>query len=260
MACLRRGTDMRPGRNNTFAHKITLASLLATGIGVGGLTTAFLVLDSISSRGSLNARLTTLAEVVGKNSTAALNFNDQAAAIEVLEALRAEPSLITACLYDSAGTLFAQYKRDSSPQPCAKGRKEVLAPSGEFPSIIRSVSRRDEFLGSVVLISDVQELKARRKQLLLLAGFLLVLALSIGGAFGFLLQRRILKPISDLSLAVEKVRAEQAYNARVSITGSDEIAQLGSGFNAMLSELERREAEKIEVEALLEIEAHTDAP
>jgi diguanylate cyclase (GGDEF)-like protein len=250
---------MRPGRNNTFAHKITLASLLATGIAVGTLTTAFLVLDSISSRGSLNARLTTLAEVVGNNSTAALNFNDQAAAIEVLEALRAEPSLITACLYDSAGTLFAQYKRDSSPLTCPKGRKEVLAPSGEFPSVIRSVSRRDEFLGSVVLISDVQELKARRKQLLLLAGFLLVLALSIGGVFGFLLQRRILKPISDLSLAMEKVRAEQVYNARVSITGSDEIAHLGSGFNAMLCELERREAGKIEVEALLELQAHNDA-
>jgi diguanylate cyclase len=250
---------MRLGRNNTFAHKITLASLLATSIAVGALTTAFLVLDSISSRDSLNARLSTLAEVVGKNSTAALNFNDQAAAVEVLEALRAEPSLITACLYDSSGALFAQYKRESRTQTCPKGRKEVLAPSGEFPSVIRSVSRRDEFLGSVVLISDVQELKRRREQLLLLASFLLVLALSIGGAFGFLLQRKILKPISDLSLAMEKVRAEQAYNARVSIKGSDEIAHLGSGFNAMLCELERREAEKIEVEALLELQAHNDA-
>jgi diguanylate cyclase (GGDEF)-like protein len=250
---------MRLGRNNNFAHKITLASLLATSIAVCTLTTAFLVLDSISSRGSLNARLSTLADVVGKNSTAALNFNDQVAALEILEALRAEPSIITACLYDSVGTLFAQYKRDSGSQTCSKDRKDVLAPKGAFPSAIRSVSHRHEFLGSVVLISDVQELKRRRKKLLLLAGILLVLALSIGGAFGFLLQRKILKPISDLSLAMQKVRAEQTYNARVSISGSDEIADLGSGFNAMLIELERREAEKIEFELQLALQAHNDA-
>jgi diguanylate cyclase (GGDEF)-like protein len=250
---------MRLGRNNTFAHKIALASLLATGIALGTLTTVFLVLDSISSRSSLNARLSTLADVVAKNSTAALNFSDHAAAFEVLEALRAEPSLITACLYDSSGTLFAQYELDPWTKNCPKGSKEVLAPSAEFPSVIRSVSHGDEFLGSVVLISDVQELKRRRKQLLILAGILLVFALSIGGALGFLLQRRVLKPISDLSLAMQKVRMEKGYTARVSASGNDEIAHLGNGFNAMLSELERREVEKIEVEAKLELLAHSDA-
>src|ERR1700733_11080510 len=214
MTHLRRGTEMRLGRNNTFAHKIALASLLATGIALGTLTTVFLVLDSISSRSSLNARLSTLADVVAKNSTAALNFSDHAAAFEVLEALRAEPSLITACLYDSSGTLFAQYKLDPWTKNCPKGRKEVLAPSAEFPSVIRSVLHGDEFLGSVVLISDVQELKRRGKKMLILAGILLVFALSIGGALGFLLQRRVLKPISDLSLAMQKVRMEKGYTAR----------------------------------------------
>ena len=249
---------MQLGRNNSFAHKIALASLLATSIAVGALTTAFLVLDSISSRSSLNARLSTLADVVAKNSTAALNFSDHAAAFEVLEALRAEPSLVTACLYDSSGTLFAQYIRDSQTQTCSKSRKGVLASSGEFPSVVRPVSHRDEFLGSVVLISDVQELKRRREQLLLLAGVLLVLTLSIGGVSGFLLQRKILKPISNLTLAMQRVRAEKAYNTRVSISGNDEIAHLGSGFNAMLSELERRETEKAEFEAQLELQAHND--
>jgi diguanylate cyclase (GGDEF)-like protein len=250
---------MRLFKNNSFAHKITLTSLFATCIAVGTLTTAFLVMDSISSRSSLNARLSTLADVVGKNSTAALNFRDRAAAIEVVEALRAEPSLITACLYDSSGALFAQYQRYSKTRTCPKNRNEVLPSSRAFPSVIRSVLHRDDFLGSVVLTSDVEELKRRRKQLLLLAGILLVLALSIAGVSGVLLQRKILKPISDLSLAIQKVRAEQTYSAQVSISGSDEIAHLGSGFNAMLCELERRETEKKEVEALLELQANNDA-
>src|ERR1700722_8899094 len=143
MTDLRRGTEMRLGPKNTFARKITLASLLATGIALGTLTTAFLMVDSISSRDSLNARLSTLADVVGKNSTAALAFSDQAAAMEVLEALRAEPSLITACLYSSSGTLFAQYQRYSGTQICPNDRKEIPAPNRKFPSVVRSVLHGD---------------------------------------------------------------------------------------------------------------------
>ena len=250
---------MRLIQSDSFAQKIALTSLLAAAVAVGFLMTGFLLLEGISSRGQLYARLATLADVVGQNSMAALTFGDHPAAIEALNALRAEPSIITACLYDSSGTLFAEHQSRSGTLKCPKDRGQVLAPSREFPSVIRSVLHREEFLGSVLLVSDVQELVRRRKQLLLLAGMLLVLALSIGWASGLLLQRKILKPISDLSQAMQLVGAEHVYNARVSISGSDEIAHLGSGFNAMLGELERREAEKIEFEAKLELQAFSDA-
>ena len=154
--------------------------------------------------------------------------------LNVLEALRAEPSLITACLYDSFGipVCSIHIMTSENRKTCPEGRTRGPRSRREFPSVIRLVLHQDDFLGSVVLISDVQELKRRRNHLLLLAGILLVMALSIGGASGFLLQRKILKPISDLSLAMQIVGAEQAYHARVSISGSDEMARLGSGFNA----------------------------
>jgi len=84
---------------NSLAHKITFTALIATGMAVTVLLSAFLVLDSVSSRVLLNARLATLADVVGQNSTAALNFNDQAAAEEILAALKAESPIVIACLW-----------------------------------------------------------------------------------------------------------------------------------------------------------------
>ena len=82
---------MRILTGNNFAYKMTLLALLASSMAVATLMATFLAFDSISSRVQLQSRLSTLAEIVGQNSTAALNFEDRDAAVEVLQALRAEP-------------------------------------------------------------------------------------------------------------------------------------------------------------------------
>ncbi len=250
---------MRLFERNSFAYKMNLTALLASSMAVGTLMTALLVFDGISSRTLLNARLATLADIVGQNSTAALNFNDADAAVSVLEALRAEPPVVAACLYDSSEVLFAQYQRQAGAHTCPARRTQIPTARRAFPSAVRPIFRKGEFLGTVFLVSDVQELDRRWKRLLLLGGVLLALALTIGGVSGLLLQRRLSKPIFDLARAMQKVTAEQEFDARVTVLGSDEIAQLGNGFNAMLCELERREKEKKEFEAKLRFQASNDA-
>jgi len=55
-----------------------------------------------------------MADVIGANSAAALSFKDKAAANETLAALKAEPYVISACLYDKSGLPFATYYRSES--------------------------------------------------------------------------------------------------------------------------------------------------
>ena len=101
-------------------------------------------------------------------------------------------------------------------------------------------------------------------------GILLVVVL---GALGWiaLLRRRVrlqtdaLKKareeaaaINDLALAMQEVATKRKFTARVSAAGSEEIAQLGIGFNKMLSELEEGELAKKEAEARLQQQAVTD--
>lgn len=94
---------MRIAGRNSLAYRMTLTGLLAIGMALATLTAALLVFDNISSRALLQSRLSTLADIVGQNSTAALNFNDPPAALEMLDALRAEPPVVSACLYESSG-------------------------------------------------------------------------------------------------------------------------------------------------------------
>jgi diguanylate cyclase (GGDEF)-like protein len=250
---------MRLIRGNRLAHKMTLMALLASSLASGTLLATLMVFDGLSSRTLLHRRLSTLADVVGQNSTAALNFSDPAAAVEVLEALRAEPPVVSACLYDLSGDLFAQYQRAQGQQGCPANLGQVPPLEGKYSSVLRPVLRHSEVVGTLLLNSDLQELTKRWRQLLLVAAVLAVLALTIGGAAGLFLQRKISGPIFGLARAMQLVTTEQNFATRVAVSGTDEIAELGTGFNAMLSELERRNAEKKSFEAKLEFQALNDA-
>ena len=57
--------------------------------------------------------LTVLADVVGRNSSAALAFNDEEAAKEILSALSAETHIMSATIRDIDGGVLASYSNGS---------------------------------------------------------------------------------------------------------------------------------------------------
>jgi diguanylate cyclase len=250
---------MRFVGRNSLAYRMEFTVLLASSMALGTLTASLLVSDNISSRALLQNRLSTLADVVGQNSTAALNFNDPPAAVEVLEALRAEPPVVSACLYDVSGQLFAQYQRQRRAGHCPPALVQIRVTNRDYPSVNRPVMRHAELVGTLLLTSDLQDLDKRRGHLLLVAGLLALLALIVGGVSGRVLQRKISRPIFELAQAMDEVTVDQNFAVRVSESGTDEIVQLGKGFNAMLSELERRDAAKRSAEAKLQFQAFNDA-
>jgi len=64
--------------------------------------------------------------------------------------------------------------------------------------------------------------------------------------------------ISDLVGTMQEVTEQEDFAARVSVRGSDEIALLGTEFNKMLSELQKRDRAKREAETKLQLQALTD--
>jgi hypothetical protein len=109
---------MRILARNSFAWKMTLMAVLASGLGSTCLIGALLAYDTVAARVQLNRRLETLLTIVGQNSAASLFFRDPAAATEVLSALKAERSVDSACLYDRTGSLFAEYRRTEAIKHC----------------------------------------------------------------------------------------------------------------------------------------------
>jgi len=249
---------MRFFDSKSIAYKMTIIMLVTSSLAVGSLTVALLVYDSISASSLLQQRLATLGDVIGQNSAAALEFSDPDAAVEVLGALRADPPVIAGCLYDSSGKLFAQYQRGTRARDCPAYNLGDTVGSEPHYAVGRAVLQHGERVGTLVLVSDLQVLKQRRDNLIVASSFLMLMALSVGAVVGLFLQRNISGKFFALVRAMHEFRAEHGFTTRVQVSGTDEIAQLGHGFNAMLTELERRDAEKKDAEAKLRFEAFND--
>ena len=82
---------MQMFRDIPIKRKLTTIIMLTTGIVLLLASAGFVTSDSLSFCRGMVERLSTLAEVIGTNSAAALTFKDKQAAEETLSALSAEP-------------------------------------------------------------------------------------------------------------------------------------------------------------------------
>src|ERR1700690_1264714 len=89
----------------TLALLILSTSVLAVLLASFG----FAIYERQSYRASAVRELTALADTLGANTAASLEFDDQGTAKEMLRALATEPSILVACLYDNQGRIFAEY-------------------------------------------------------------------------------------------------------------------------------------------------------
>src|SRR5438874_8605893 len=117
---------------NPFKKKLQRVILLASTTVLLFTCVAFLVYEWISFRKDMVRNLATLAEVTALNSTAALAFQNEDDAREILSALRVEKHILAAALYDRNGKLFVSYPLD---EPAASF---PAAPQKPGPRFIRS--------------------------------------------------------------------------------------------------------------------------
>src|SRR5438309_7762905 len=101
-------------RDLSIRRKLTLIIMITTCTAILLACGAFFAFDIHTLRQSRMHDLETLAEVLGSNSTAAVTFNDAAAAREVLQSLSAKEHIVAAALYRTDGTIFATYVRDAA--------------------------------------------------------------------------------------------------------------------------------------------------
>jgi signal transduction histidine kinase/DNA-binding response OmpR family regulator len=239
-----------------IARKLTLVVLLATAAALLTLGTVFFVYDYVASWRGLGDQLDTLAQIVGENSTAALEFDDVSAGYKVLGTLHSDKQVVSACLYDRKGAFFTQYRRDpkDTVSDCPKQPPESSVVDNTFISTVRPVVSGAEKVGVLYLRSDLHEITNRWHRLAILAVVLLVLSLGVGAATGSILSRKITAPISELARIMRHVSVHKDYAVRVSAVENDEIGQLSAGFNEMLADIQTRDDELQRSRACLEQE------
>ncbi len=243
----------------SIRQKLMRLMVLISGAVLVLMTLAFMTFHSLIMFHDSLANTATLARVVGNNCRAALTFNDADAARETLAALKALPHIRLAFVLRPDGSIFASCYRDSeSPAESKRALREIKKSSkfrqGMFYRLVEALGDGDfEVLEPIELDGEIigrtyisQDMSALFDSLLTGACIgLVVLLLAVFLAY-ILAQRlhpMVSAPIQHLHQAMQRVSREKDYSLRAVKETEDELGTLVDGFNEMLSEIQRRNAE-----------------
>ncbi len=108
---------MRWLRDQPVARKLVVVMVLTSSFALILATLGFTANQVRRFRQLTTVRVSGLADILGQNSAGALVFGDSAAATRVVESMRSEPFIASACLYIPEGSLLAGFRADTS-EPC----------------------------------------------------------------------------------------------------------------------------------------------
>src|SRR6266704_1539844 len=94
--------------NISIRRKLTLIIMAASTVSLLLISGSFIAYELITFRQSMTRDLSTLAEIIGNQSTAAITYDDKTSATEILGSLTARHRIVAAGIY-KGNELFAQY-------------------------------------------------------------------------------------------------------------------------------------------------------
>lgn len=245
---------MRRFRDISIKQKLTTIVMLTSVVVLLLSSFAFIAIDLVTFRRSMVRELTTMAELIRTNSTAALIFKDQNIASEILGALGSEPKIRFAKLFREDGTLLAKFRgsaADGRASAFEEEKEERVNPidliyqDHHFREDYLGVSRRvvldGDTIGYVYVRSDLKEWRTRLKWYAVIGIVVLLAASLVAYALSSELQRVISGPILSLTEKMNLVSSEKEYSIRAEKKGEDELGVLIDGFNGMLEQIEQRD-------------------
>ncbi len=241
-------------RRRSIQRKLTAINLISTVSALVVATAGFLVWDLMEYRSSLISDLTTQATIIGRQSVAALRFDDSNAAREMLAALAEKSNIELVAVYDAKGKKFAMYARrpeDRDSFPVVPGIERVQFLPGRlelFHDVPYGVGR----IGSVYLNANLDAWNERVSRYIQLVAVLALAASLIAFLLTARLQRGITEPIRTLVRAMIDISLHKDFTIRVPRQSTDELAALTDGFNTMLGEIETRDEALTAANAQLE--------
>jgi two-component system cell cycle sensor histidine kinase/response regulator CckA len=233
---------MRRLADLSFRHRLTLVMTLTSSLALVVAGTGLLVLEVVHSYGQARGDLTSLAEMVGANSGAALTFGDRTAGQETLDALRRRPDILCAALYDAVARPFAGYCRvDSSRELPTEPGQDRLALDGRSLVLVRPVNLAGERAGTVLVRASLGPMADRLRDYALTLLLMTLAAMGAAVLISSRLERTVSRPILQLAEAARAVTRDGNYSLRVPRLGQDDLGILTDDFNAMLARIEEQD-------------------
>ncbi len=259
--------------------KLMAVMLLTSALVLLAVGVALVVNETYSQRKAAQAQLITLANIIGANAASALLFNDLKAAQQNLAVLRAKPDVPYALIDDPQEKMLAEYraadltdeqrdriwkwrvglesgyeKREMQTEQAILSESGLLGAQGRMLAVKAPIQQDGQILGHVEIYSDLRELSENLYRYYWIIAGLLAGSLALTALLAARFQTVISGPILRLRKAMSDITDTRDYSVRVPHTSADELGALVNGFNGMLAQIQRRDAELAHYNARLETE------
>lgn len=227
---------------------------------------AMLLYERRSFRQTLAADFAIIADTFDDNLASGLAFDDAESLTETLSSLKANPSILAACVYSRSltsvimapsqdgklapsdskveETLVAEYQRaDLKGSFQFRGREstgqEFLA---DRLDTFQDITLAGETIGSFYVASDLTPITQRLQRSTLIVFTVMCGALLLAFFLSTRLQKYISAPISHLAQTASTVASEKDYSVRAVKETEDELGSLIDAFNEMLSQIQQQDS------------------
>jgi len=243
-------------RQTSIQKRIRTVILLVSVVILFVTAAAFVSYEAVSFRARLVRNLSTLADVIADNSAAPLAFDNKAVAEEILAALRAEPDIEAAVLFDSDGNVFATYPKTL---PLSLLPRIVTTKGYEFRDggllLFQPVLQEGTPIGALYLRNSFAGLYQQLWRYGAIVLIVLLGAFATAFILSIFLGKRISEPILALTQAARRITEQRDYSIRAPKVTDDELGLLTDAFNRMLSEIEESHDRLAEQARLLDLSA-----
>jgi PAS domain S-box-containing protein len=226
-------------RSASIQQKLMRAILLTCGLTLLFVLVSYITYQFFTFRQTILNQLTTEAKIIAANSTAAIAFESEGDAAEILAALKAEKNVVAACLFDNEGHLFATYSIPSFTGSFpAVQQKEGYSFRKNYLEIFAPVLQRDTRLGTLYIKLNMAPVYSHIEWysfiVILFGGLTFLLAFYLSKR----LQKNISTPILELAEKSKIVSEKYDYSVRAVKMSNDELGVLTDAFNHMLTQIE----------------------
>lgn len=198
-----------------------------------------------SDRNDITHHLSVLASAIGANCSAALVFDDEAAASEVLSALQFDRSITCAMLTDESSKLVASFGNCGTP-----GSHDDENTARGHMRVDQRIEAGGRTVGYLTIWSETSAVSERMAN----EGVVSVTAFVLGVLVVMMVFERMLRllnaPLVELYETVRRIVRTRNYGLRATKVADDEIGDLAVAFNQLMEQIEERSTSGAVPEAL----------